>query len=296
MKSFASSMQKFAQDGMVAQPSPAQIYAAKKAENEYLAELKRQSPAGYAKAIAGSITAPLLLPSLFSLSSLNEDRVNRHINSVYISEALQRRFEFDPKKSQGIAAAIVNSAYSNPITEDVSARLVNLKFDLAKDIANNSAPGVDKKRGERIVADAESVIQQHLNREGLGEAVVNKTPAQRFNTFDRYLDTFNKSLHKEIEGYPQFRPEIPHSFNADYAMALRELGEGIYERRTGRKLTSASAAINLVSKAIGNSMKAGIPLAAISGGLAIARHRKTTRAFRDTQQEGRRPPSVWGEV
>ncbi len=295
MKHFANSMKKIASEGMVARPSSAQIFAAKRAEQQYLNEIKRDTPAGYAKAVAGAIAVPLLTPALFSLPSVTKDNVLRHQSAVYITEALKNRFAFSADEAPGIAAAIVNSGYDNPITGMVHGRLINVKHDLADAIARDAAPGVDKDVGKRILKESTEVIT-HL----VGGMPPNTPPKDVFALFQSSLAQGGMTIQETLQKYPEFNVNLPKAFNADHAVALRGMGEHLYKQRTGKKLTSNAAAIKLISKAVANSMKAGIPLALIAGGVTLKRHDQSLKTLRQTRAETSRsnlaPKSIWSDI
>jgi hypothetical protein len=297
MKYFAQSMTKIAQDGLVSSPSPAQVYAARKADEQYRQDIKKGSPSGYANAVAGAIMVPLITPALFSLPSITPDKISKHINTVYVAEAIKHRFPGFGDDANHVAAAIVNSSFDNPITRDVTGKIVKMKFDIAHAISMNGAPGVDKQRGQRIVADADREIKKLLPP-GSG-----KTPRERFDLFDFHMkQSVLQGRPATYQGMLQnktiFMPELVPGFNSDYAMALTEMGKDFYKRRTGKELTSNAAAIKLIAKAAGNSLKAGVPLALLAGGFAAARHHKSTKGIRDFQR-GQRPAqqdpaAIWG--
>lgn len=295
MKLFAHSMRKLASEGMAVRPSPAQIYAAKRAENQYLNEIKRDTPAGYAKAVAGAIAVPLLTPALFSLPNITKDSVQRHQSAVYITEALKNRFAFSADEAPGIAAAIVNSGFDNPITGKVHGRLINVKHDLADAIARDAAPGVDKEVGKRILKESTEVVD-HL----IGGTPPGTPPKDVFRKFQVGLARSGLTIQQMLEEFPEFDVNLPKAFNADHAVALHGMGKYLYKQRTGKELTTNAAAIKLISKAVANSMKAGIPLALIAGGVALKRHDQSLKALRQAQAQARdqygTPESIWSNA
>jgi len=291
MKGFSEGLWKIASEGLIAKPSAASIYAAKKAEDEYLADVKRDSPEGYAKAIAAAISVPLLAPGVIQASRVNADQVNRHINSVYVSNALERAYKFNKKDAKNVAAAIVQSA-NRPFGEKMIDDLTLAQFDFIQHLADpdKGLPGVDKDRAKLLIEEVDNIAKRVVPAGNLSTGP-GAEPIDRIidlqehwvNRFQRTGRHFNAAT--ELQKHPFFAPTLQGRFNPDMAVAFTELGKHIYKKRTGKELTQNGVAIKLVAKTIANSMKAGIPLSLIAGGLAVRSHKKSLQTGRDARRQ-----------
>jgi hypothetical protein len=307
MKGFSAGLWKIASDGLVTRPTAASIYAAKKAEDAYLADVKRDSPEGYAKAIAAAISVPLLAPGVLQASRVNADQVNRHINTVYVSNALERVHQFKKKDADNVAAAIVQSA-NRPFGEKMIDDLTLAQFDFIQHLADPSKglPGVDKDRAKLLIDEVDNIAKRvvptgSLSRGPDGEPIDRIIDLQEHwvRRFQRTGQHFNVAT--ELQKHPFFAPTLKGRFSPDMAVAFTELGKHIYKKRTGKELTQNGVAIKLVAKTLANSMKAGIPLALVAGGVAARSHTNSLKPGRDARRQVRATMPAdegvsWGEL
>lgn len=291
MEGFSTGLWKIASDGLVSRPSAASIYAAKKAEDEYLADLKRDSPEGYAKAIAAAISVPLLAPGVLQASRVNPSQINRHINSVYVSNALERMYQFKKKDADNVAAAIIQSA-NLPFGEKVIDDLALAQFDFIKQLANPDVglPGVDKGRAKILVEEVDNIAKRIVPANKLSSGQGAKPLDRIIDLQEHYVQKLQQTgqhfnVATELQKHPFFAPTLQGRFNPDMAVALTELGKHMHKARTGKELTQNGVAIKLVAKTLANSMKAGVPLALVAGGFASRSHRKSLQAGRDARRQ-----------
>ena len=92
----------------------------------------------------------------------------------------------------------------------------------------------------------------------------------------------------------EFKRTLIPGFTPSETKALMGIGEKLYTQRTGKALSDTRIAISLVSKQIGNSIKAGIPLAAILGGVAAFKER--SRAKEKARVSDVSPVTAFGEL
>ena len=299
MNSFALHLEKLAQAGMQSHPSSAQLYAADKTQREFDSLMQAGSPKAYATAIAGGMISGLGLPTILGLTSLGGgqlvEKTNKAKAGVYVKEALTRIYNF-PADEAGMIAASMTS--SNPlVTANVNARIAEARIGLADMLSRNPMPGiVDEKSRSSIIKRTEKFVDKTLT-----DAVNQPLSNRSFRTREEMLfarrhaaeeaaKLRNNPLQKKIKlvgalpqakdllaASPEFQRTMIPGFTSSETKALMGIGEHLYVKRTGKPISDTKVALKLVSKQIGNSIKAGIPLAAILGGVAVMRERSRAK-------------------
>ena len=281
MNSFALHLEKIAQAGTMMRPSPAQLYAAEKAEKDFSSLMKADSPKAYSAAIAGGILSGLGLPTALGVTSFLArdgglaEATGRKIGSTYMQEALTRLYGFNPKEAGLIASSITSS---NPnITANVNARIRDARLNLAHMLSDTPMTGiVDESARKNILSRTEKFLDRAVVQAG--------RPADQVRYFksrpvkEKLVGMFNTPGFREIADMsPEFKRTAIPGFTRDEAKALMGIGEHLYTQRTGKALNDTGVAVKLVARQVGNSLKAGIPLALILGGMAGIRQRSKAK-------------------
>lgn len=296
MKDFALFLEKIAQVGVVSAPSPAQLYAAQKAEREYEGLLSADSPKAYATAITGGIMSGLGIPVMLSLGNLTagsglEKKIEHLHGQAYLKEALTGLYGFEDKEARQVASAMISQ---NPnVTAATNDALQLARLKLAKQLSDGPLPGVPEEVRGRIVERAKIMIDDLAP-----EMIFSETDNQQRNLAK--LQQFSGlDQSSKIENFPKIKNwsrmmsssgHYPTSlgfpgFSGDEINALLGIGTEMYIRRTGKPLDSTRTAIKLVSKHIGNSLKAGLPIAAITAGVAVKRQMDKAKILRAASPE-----------
>jgi len=298
MRDFALHLEKIAQVG--AMPvSPAQIYAARKAEKEYEGLLKADSPKAFATAITGGILSGLGIPVLLGAGSMAaegglERKVQKLHGQAYLKEALTGLYGFKGDDAAQIASAMISSRPVVNRSTNEALQIARLK--LTKTLTEGPLPGVSDDVRDRIVKRGKAMVDDlgpkliFSGAQSQQDAIRN---LQHFNSLSDADKLMRFSQLKDSYRSMSTSGHFPTSlgfpgFSSDEAEALLSVGAEMYKRRTGKPLDSTRTALKIVSKHLGNSIKAGLPIALLSAGIAAksqAGRAREVRAIRDTDPD-----------
>ena len=302
MKDFVLHLEKIAQVG--AMPvSPAQVYAAQKAEKEYEGLLKADSPKAYATAITGGILSGLGIPIALNLGSLAAGgglpkKIQNLHGQAYLKEALTGLYGFKTDDAAQIASAMISQ---KPIVSRATNNALQLaRMKLAKTLADDPLPGVSEDVRKRIVGRARSMVDD------VGPQLIYSTAknpaeaAQMLQVFGSMKPSDKIPAFTQLKGAYRAMSASGHyptslgfpGFDGDEISALVGVGAEMYKNRTGKALSDTSTAIKLVSKHIGNSIKAGLPIAVLSAAFAAKRQSDKAKEIRDVRPP---EPNPFGE-
>ena len=289
MKDFALHLEKIAQVGAMMAPSPAQLYAAQKAEKEYEGLLRANSPKAYATAIMGGIFTGLGVPLTLSLGQIAagggvNEKVQKAHTQTYLKEALSGMYGFKGEEAGRLASAMASQ--KSFIIEKTNDALQLARLRLASDMARGPIDGVSEDVREQIVKRAKLMVDD------LAPEMILKEPGNMDRNKAALFQYMNMDQKSQIENFSKIKNwsrmmsssgHYPTTmcfpgFSIDEINALTSMGAKLYEDRTGKLLNNTKTAIRLISKQLGNSVKAGLPLAVISAGLAARRQAGKAKA------------------
>lgn len=301
MNHFAQQLEKLAQiEAAVMRPTRAQVFSARKSEKEYENFLKQDSPKAYATAIASGILSTMGIPAALSLGSLAatpgglDTKIKKVHTQVYLKEALTGLYGFRPEEAGQIASALVSK---NPLINEKTNRAIQgTRLSLAKSLAEGPMRGVSDATRQSIVnrakkfveTEGEDFIVRPSVRRGADRASVARLRSafggfsldQKLNALANTpggLDELSRSGSFGLGvGFP--------GFHADEAEALIGMGHALYKDRTGKALSGTSTAIRMISKQVGNSLKAGIPIGLLGGAAAALAQRKKAKETKEEKE------------